>query len=96
MTAAINGFAQEAPLPPDQTCAEEQEVCKEALEAADTVIELLEGQSKVQGDMIIDLQAQVEQAERHALEMQQAKDKWYRSPFLYLGIGLVGGAVLAK
>lgn len=90
-TSPANG-ADKAPT----SCNNIKTKCAEALDAADQVINIYAMQNEAAEEQIQILMAQSQDAQKRALELKQSNEAWYRSPYLYIGIGLVTGVLITK
>lgn len=89
--------AQEIETSPEtDQCSQIKESCIDAVRTAETLIQVQDIQLEEQDMTIKSLMLSKEQLEKQNLELEQSKNAWYRSPYLYLGLGLITGAVLVK
>lgn len=70
--------------------------CKDVISACDRALTAKDAQIEARDKTISDLKVM---SKKQADELQSATDKlgaWYRSPWLYLGLGLAGGLYLGR
>lgn len=104
MMGAVPCKAQEASPPKEEPvspgtppeCSEIKSKCEEFVKQADELIGLYQMQNEIMGAQLGDISQQLEASEKHALELKQRNEAWYRSPYLYLGIGLITGVIITK
>jgi hypothetical protein len=78
-------------------------ITEKRVKACESVIKSCDEALKAQRNLNLKIENQLEhelklgsERDKKIKELEESNNSWYKNPFLLIGIGLVGGVVLAK